>query len=73
MIEALRRDGTDFLDIRIVRHKSGKRERVLLEIVYYLNCCPFKFGNKLVLIDAQSKTSIVFSVEVPNTEQQVKA
>ena len=26
MIEALRRDGTDFLDIRIVRHRSGKRE-----------------------------------------------
>ena len=49
------------------------RERVLLEIVYYLNCCPFKFGNKLVIRDAQSKTSMVFSVEVPNTEQQVKA
>ena len=29
MIEALRRDGTDFLDIRIVRHKSGKRESVI--------------------------------------------
>lgn len=75
MIEALRRDGTDFLDIRIVRHKSGKRESFIgtSNLLFELLSFQIKFGNTLVIRGAQSKSSLGFSVEVLNTEQQVKA
>ena len=32
MIEELQKDGTDFLDLRIVRHRSGKN--IIIDFVY---------------------------------------
>ena len=34
MIEELQRDGTDFLDLRIVRHRTGKSYTVVIHFAY---------------------------------------
>lgn len=44
MVDELQRDGTDFLDLRVVRHRSGKDFDLLYLHVYWL----FFFGTRSI-------------------------